>query len=576
MNHQLDQIVSRQDTNSAKWEFYHLLNPKADASTIPLWVADMDFPCSDEIVAALHRRVDRRIFGYSAHMSGEFFRSVCGWFQHRFGWYINSKDVMVSFGVVPALGCLVKILTKPGDNVLIQQPVYYPFMSMVTNNGRNVLANQLVNDGNGYYSIDFEDFEQKAALPETTLFILCSPHNPVGRVWTKEELQRMTEICVRHGVKIVSDEIHCDITRQGVKHYPLPVACPDAQDQMVICTAPSKSFNIAGLHASYIVATDEEIRKKWKDIVTKQLGMDMMACLSITATEAAYFESERWLDEVRAYIDDNLKFMKAYLAENAPRVKFRIPDATYLTWLDIRDYGLDSRDLWNELASDGKVLLENGTLFGQQGNGFIRLNAASPRPILAEAVRRFVYTVNRVRTGHKAPDFSYITRDGQSGQAADLFAGNGKTLLCFLRYAGCTVCQYDIHQLTELTDALNERGIKPTVILQSSPENANKLGTLRFPVICDPDEKLYKIYSIMPAIEKKALITSSGLDRIEAATAAGYHHGEYEGNENQLPALFVINSQGTVEYAKYLTDVDIQPALDQILEQFEKKGGNLQ
>lgn len=568
MPYNFNQVTSRRDTNSAKWEFYQLLNPKADEDTIPLWVADMDFPCSDEIVEALHRRVDRKIFGYSAHMTGEFFRAVCGWYQHRFGWYINSRDVLVSFGVVSALGCLIKILTEPGDSILIQQPVYYPFMNMIANNGRVVLANQLVNDGAGYYTIDFADFEEKAARPETKLLILCSPHNPVGRVWTVEELRRMTEICARHGVRIVSDEIHGDLTRRGVCHYPLPVAAPEHQSQMIVCTAPSKTFNIAGLQASYIVCPDEEVRKKWKDVMTKQMGLDMMASLSITATEAAYYESEDWLEQIRAYLDENLAFMKEYLAVNAPRVKFRVPEATYLTWLDVREYGLASQALWNELASDGKVLLESGTLFGESGNGFIRLNTASPRPILQEALRRFVSIVNRVRPGRQAPAFTAETREGESVSSADLFARRERTLLCFLRYAGCTVCQYDVRELARLNGELERRGIATAVVMQSSRENAMGLGELPFPILCDPEGTLYRRYSVAPAVELKSLITPQAMERVEAASGLGLRHGAYEGEEKQLPALFVLDGQGMAQYASYPRDIDIGPSLEEILREF--------
>lgn len=572
MKNRLDQIVSRQDTHSAKWEFYQLMNPKADDTCIPLWVADMDFPCSDNIVNSLHQRVDKRIFGYSAHMTGEFFRAICGWFQHRFGWYINSRDIVVSFGVVSALGCLVKILTEQGDNVLIQQPVYYPFMSMIRNNGRNVVANQLITDGDGYYTIDFEDFERKAALPQTKLFILCSPHNPVGRVWTREELRQMTSICVKYGVKIVSDEIHCDLARCGVQHLPLPVACPEHKNQMIICTAPSKSFNIAGLHASYIVIRDEEIRIKWKELMTKQLGMDMMASLSITATEAAYFESEEWLDEVRSYIDENLKFMKDYLAVHAPKVKFCIPEATYLTWLDVSAYGVESRPLWNELASEGKVLLESGTLFGPQGEGFIRLNAASPRPILEEAIKRFANIVSRLRSGDSAPMFSAETSDGDTIQAAELYSRSKKTMLCFLRYAGCPLCQYDIRQLSDMTAVLREREIEPVIVLQSGRESTFELGKLPFKVICDQNAELYQLYRVVPAVDKRTLVTAAVLERLEAVEKAGFSHGKREGDEKQLPAVFVIDSMGRVEYARYLMDIDIAPALKDISMRYLKRG----
>ena len=568
MPYNFDQVVSRRDTNSAKWEFYHLLNPKADENTIPLWVADMDFPCSDGIVNALHHRVDRRIFGYSAHMTGEFFRAVCGWYQHRFDWYIDSKHILISFGVVSALGCLIKVLTEPGDSILIQQPVYYPFMNMINNNGRTVLANQLVNDGNGYYTIDFEDFEEKASRPETKLFILCSPHNPVGRVWTIEELRRMVEICVRHGVRIVSDEIHGDLTRRGVRHYPLPVAVPEYEDKMIICTAPSKTFNIAGLQASYIVCPDEEIRKEWRNVMTKQMGLDMMASLSITATEAAYYESEEWLEEIRAYIDDNLAFMKEYLARNAPQVKFWIPEATYLTWLDIRAYGVDSQALWNELASDGKVLLESGTLFGESGNGFIRMNVASPRAILQEALRRFVSIVNRVRPGRLAPDFTAAARDGRTVSAHELFREQRRTLLCFLRYAGCTVCQYDMGEIARLYGELQEKGITPVVVIQSSRENADRLGNLPYTVLFYPEVDLYRLYSVSPAVTLKTLLTPKAMERVEAAAGLGIRHGAYEGEEKQLPALFVVDEDGVAQYASYPQDINIAPALEEILHIF--------
>ena len=387
MVYDFDTFVSRDQTNSVKWEFMQMFEPKATPETIPMWVADMDFPCAQPILEALHKRVDRAIFGYSSHHTSEYYQAVCGWFQRRFNWNVDSVSIVFSPGVVPAIGYLINLLTEPGDGVIIQPPVYYPFKSKIEVYGRKVVNNPLLYQS-GTYSMDYEDLELKAKDPKNKLLILCSPHNPVGRVWSKEELQTLGDICFQHNVFIISDEIHFDLVRKGVIHTPLEKLFPKQKERIITTTAPSKTFNLAGLQLANIIIHDPEIRDKWYAYVRDRLSINGPNALSIVAAQAAYTHGEEWLEAVLAYLDENIKFLQSFLAKHLPKVKLVPLEGTYLAWLDFTAYGFPQEELVRRIVHEAKVLLEDGTLFGEEGKGFMRMNIATTRSILDEALAR--------------------------------------------------------------------------------------------------------------------------------------------------------------------------------------------
>jgi len=559
-------FVDRNNTNSAKWEFMQLMDPEATDSTLPLWVADMDFPCAKPILDALHERVDRQIFGYSAHNTGEYYRAVCGWYQHRFNWYVNSSDLVYSPGVVPAIGYLIEILTQPGDGIIIQRPVYYPFTNMINSHSRKIVNNPLVNH-NGYYEMDFEDLENKAKNPNTKMLIFCSPHNPVGRVWKEEELKRLGQICLDNGLIIVSDEIHYDLVKRGLKHIPLVTLFPEHKNRIISCTAPSKTFNLAGMQLSNIVIHDEEIRNKWNEYVVGQLGIFMPNSFSIVAAQAAYTYGEDWLEQVIDYVDGNKHFVQEFLKEHLPKAKYSVPEGTYLLWVDLSDYGHTQEQLEKVIHRDSKVLTDMGVLFGEEGKGFIRLNAACTRAILKEALERIAGAVNKLKKGDKAPDFVYDTPWKKEIRLSEKVKEK-TTFLYFLRYYGCTLCQLEIADIIENYHKFIEKNAQMLVVLQSDPALIREQvkGELPFDIVCDPEQKLFKLYQVRPAVSMEDALSARIFDKVRIANERGLKHGKYEGNELQLPALFLVDSGLTVRYVHYSKEMADLLTIDDMVE----------
>lgn len=382
-----DKVVDRIDTDSVKWDFRTNCSPKAQKDGLPLWIADMDFECADPIIKALHHRVDHKIFGYSSNNSDKYFDAFCNWYKRRFDWDIDRKSVVFSPGVVPAIALLVRVLTKPSEGVIIQKPVYYPFTNKIENNDRKVINNSLIYE-DGTYKMDYEDLDKKASDPNNKVLILCSPHNPVGRVWSEEELKRVVEICKKHDVWIVADEIHSDLIRKEVKHTPLQLLCSDYKDKIVTCVAPSKSFNLAGMQLSNIIINNAELRKRYKHEIVATGGVSSPNPFAIVSAIAAYNESEDWLDELNDYLDKNVEFIKEFLLNNIPKAKLIYPEGTYLVWIDLNAFGLNEIDLEDLMFKKANVLLDEGYIFGKEGIGFERINAACPRSILKECLER--------------------------------------------------------------------------------------------------------------------------------------------------------------------------------------------
>ncbi len=403
MTFNFDEEIERTGTHSIKWEFLfeghklvfgdHAQAKHGRDRLLPMWVADMDFRCPPAVIEALTERVAHGIFGY-AMPSDSYYEAVIDWMARRYGVVVEREWLVLTPGVVPALNMLVETLIAPGDKVLVQRPVYYPFFAAIENNGGEIVSNTLVLE-NGRYTIDFDDLAAKAADPAVKMAILCSPHNPVGRVWTREELTRFGEICLANDVLVISDEIHCDLIYDGVAFTSFAAINETFAQKSIICTAPSKTFNMAGLKTSNIIIQDKEIRAKFNKTLNRH-GLMGGNALGIVATEAAYTHGEAWLAEVMAYIEANYHFLVAYLAEHLPQLEVIRPEGTYLVWVDCRKLGLDPAARRQLLLGEAKVFLDNGEMFGPEGEGFERFNLACPRSILAEALERIVTAVSHL------------------------------------------------------------------------------------------------------------------------------------------------------------------------------------
>lgn len=384
MEYNFDEIIERRGTASIKYDFIKETYPLAKEATLPLWVADMDFNVSDAIKEAIIARANKPIFGYSDIKTKEYSEATIKWMKEKHDYTVKENEIFFSPGIVPAIGLLIMALTKENDSILIQQPVYTPFINLVKENKRNLVNSPLIENKNGCYEIDFNDFENKIINEKVKLFILCSPHNPVGRVWTKDELKQIGEICINHNVIVLSDEIHADITRKDYKH--IPIASLFTQDNFVSLTAPSKTFNIAGLKMSNIIIKNKEIQNKWVDYCSKKLHISDPNCFVHDTLIAAYTKSEDWYNQLLDYLDENMAFINSFIKENLPKAKFNIPEATFLAWIDLREYNVDYDKLSDLFVTKGNFAIQHGSMFGKEGTGFFRLNAGCPREIIKTAL----------------------------------------------------------------------------------------------------------------------------------------------------------------------------------------------
>ncbi len=373
--------VNRKGSDCYKWDSVSEIYGEEDI--LPLWVADMDFRSPECVVEAIKARADHGVFGYSI-LPEDYFSAVTDWLKYRHGIDVRKEWIVPVQGVVPAVNMVIQEFTSEGDSVLVQQPVYYPFMSGTENNGRRVLSSDLV-FMDGRYSIDFDDFEEKASRPETKLFILCSPHNPVGRVWTEQELEKMITICRKHGVTVLSDEIHSDLVWPGNVHHP-SLSAAGAMDCTITCYAPSKTFNQPGLNAAYMVIPDEELRRAMK----KRLEKNWISRLNVfgpVAQTAAYRGGREWLENVMEYIRGSMEMCMDFFKKELPQARPVKPEATYLLWVDMRDL-CPAEELTDILRHKARVALDEGEMFGPAGAGFARINTGCSRELLLEALKR--------------------------------------------------------------------------------------------------------------------------------------------------------------------------------------------
>ncbi len=379
MKYNFDEPVVRRGTNCVKWD------ETADPDIIPMWVADMDFRVAPAIQKALEDRVAHGVFGYNI-VPESYYEAVISWFRRRHQWEISRESILYTTAVVPAVSCVIKALTMPGEKVLILSPAYNCFFSSIQNNGCEVLESPLASE----FKVDWQDFEQKCADEKTTLFLLCNPHNPCGRVWTREELQRMYDICHHHGVTVISDEIHCELIMPGYEFVPFGTVTDDC----VVMNSPSKNFNTAGLQIANIICTNPE----WRRRIDRAININEVCDVNpfgIVALQAAYNDSEDWLDALNLYLWENYKTLCDFFAREMPQLKVTRLEGTYLVWVDHSALGISTDEFFNRLLDEGHVWVSAGTMYGPQtGEGFIRINIACPRSQLNEALRRIASVVN--------------------------------------------------------------------------------------------------------------------------------------------------------------------------------------
>lgn len=387
MNYDFDTIINRRNTNSTKWD------TSKEKDIIPMWIADMDFKTADQVIKTLEKRVHHGIFGY-ATIPDSYYEAEVSWWDKRHNFKIKKEWIEASTGVIPSLSAVVQAFTEPGDKVLIQSPVYNYFNSSITNNKCNIVLNELKYNGE-YYEIDFDDFEKKASDEKVKVFILCNPHNPVGRVWNQYELERLGEICLKHKVIVLVDEIHRDLVYKENKHIPFASISESFLMNSITCTAPSKTFNIAGLKTSNIIVANEEYRKK----VNRSLNINEAIepnVFGIEALIAAYNEGEEWLDQLLDYLQGNREYLISFMNKRIPKLNAIKPEATYLIWIDCRSLGINSKELSKRILEEGNLRISDGHTYGEAGDGFIRINIACSRTVLVEALERLEKVLERL------------------------------------------------------------------------------------------------------------------------------------------------------------------------------------
>ena len=401
---ELDQIINRKGTACTKWDYEFtpqgVPQPRISSDDVlaidnqlQLWIADMDFRSPQAVIDALVARAQHGIFGYTMPPQS-YYDAIIGWMQKRHNWTIKQEWILSSPGVKPSLSAILQAFTQPGDGVLIQTPIYHPFYDLIERNGREIMHNPLIENADRY-EIDWADFEQKVANPKTTMVMLCHPHNPVGRVWTHDELKRMGQLCVEHNAYFAADEIHADLTFPWSNLATIGVACADTMHNNFVCTSPTKTFNLPGLKASNVIVSNPDLRAKVQNqfLMNNIRGINLMGAVAL---EAAYAHGEAWLNDVMAYVEANYWFTKEYISEHLPQLNLYKPEASYLLWVDCRALGLEANELHNILCEKANVKLNKGSVFGDAGAGFMRINIGCPRPILAAALERMCRTLQEV------------------------------------------------------------------------------------------------------------------------------------------------------------------------------------
>ena len=382
--HDFDTTLNRRNTQCKKWDTY-------GDDVIPMWIADTDFKCPEPIVKAIQKRAEHEVFGYPCIDKG-YEEAVCGWQKRRLGWEAKPEWVEYTPAVVPAIVYAMRAFTNPGDNVLVQMPAYHPFHQVIPHNGRYIAPNRLLHGEDGAWSIDWEDMEKKLSEPRTTMFLLCSPHNPTGKCFTREELEKISQLCIKHHVFVVSDEIHSDIIYKGFKHIPFGSVSEGAANNCVVCVNPSKTFNIAGFRTGAAIIPNLNNHDRFYSEMEnlKAFGRNIFGTLAV---QTAYTECDYYADQLMEYLQGNLEYTRKFLEENIPQIKLGQIQATYLLWLDCSALGMDHITMMDFFLKKAKVALNDGYTFGPGGDGFMRLNIACPRAQLTEALKRMAAAV---------------------------------------------------------------------------------------------------------------------------------------------------------------------------------------
>ncbi|RHG37416.1 pyridoxal phosphate-dependent aminotransferase [Fusobacterium varium] len=393
MKYCFDEKIDRSKNHSAKWA--ELGKKFGTDDLFPMWIADMDIKTAPEIVQAMKEKVEQEIFGY-VYRPDSYYKSAAEWLERRFGYKISEKTLIHSPGVVPSLSILVKLMTNEDEKILIQTPVYYPFAETIKDNNRTLVTNELVRDENGYYTMNFDDLEEKLSDEKVTLFILCSPHNPVGRVWKKEELAKVGELCLKYNVRIIADEIWRDIIMPGVVHTPMASISKEIEDITVTCFSPTKTFNIAGLQASFATFPRKEELERF-DCELGILDIKRNNPFSLVAFETAYTKCDEWVNQLNEFLSSNMDYAIDFIKNRIPEVKICKAEGTYLLWLDFSSLGFTKEELSEFMKREAKVAMDDGYWFGDNGIGYERMNIACPRYMLEEGLTRIEKAVKSLR-----------------------------------------------------------------------------------------------------------------------------------------------------------------------------------
>lgn len=579
MKYDFSVVPDRSGCSSSKWR----AAPNADVQHVPLSTADMEFPTAPPIVEALKELADTTILGYT-DPTPQYLDAVCSWMKRRHGFEVDPEWILPTPGVVYALGMLVEAMSEPGESVVIISPVYYPFDLSVTAKERNILYSDLKLD-NGRYVIDYEDLEKKTARDDAKLLLFCNPHNPVGRVWSRDELEKVVDICSRNNVFIIDDEIHQDIIMPGHHHTVLATISEKAKEICAVCTAPSKTFNLAGLQCSSIIIPNRLAYAKAKATHMLNLISHLNIC-GYRACEAAYNQCEDWLEEAIQIIHGNALYIEAFMKENFPEIKVFPLEGTYLLWLDMRGLGMTHKELEVLMKQDAGLYLDEGYIFGMSGRGFERINLACARVTLERAMERFKAAVQNKRkqweaegrpyhqtleTGSTLAGFVYDTPC-----ASDLKLEQSiqkPTVLVFSRYYTCSICQMMLAQLRQAWPLIQQKGYDLKVVLQSTQQSvaeATKDDPFPFDLICDPEAKLYDRYNVFEADSPFSMVAGDiqlvkNMGGVKNVLMNSFMGEKTEGRAQQLPAVFVVSPDMEIKYAHYARNLSDIPDISQLL-----------
>lgn len=592
MKYDFKTVVDRSGCGSLKW------NGHKGASTeyVPLSVADMEFVTAEPIKQALKDVAENRILGYT-EPTDEYYDAVTSWMKRKHDFDVKKEWIITTPGVVDALAVLIDAETKPGDSVIILTPVYYPFDISVTAKSRKIVYSKLINNG-GHYEIDFDDLAEKAKRKNVTALLFCNPHNPVGRVWTREELKRVADICCENGLFIIDDEIHNDLIMPGYTHTVMANVSDEVKNHIAVCTAPSKTFNIAGVQCSNIIIPNETARTKALicSMANMQTALNIFA---YSACIAAYTECDEWLDELLTVIKGNADFVRDFMAENFSEIKVIPLEGTYLLWLDMRGTGLSYTEM-KKLLEECHIYLDNGEMFGREGRGFQRINIACPRETLKKAMERFKEGLNRVYEGYKingAPYHKTLTEGEKienfvytSAYGTNRTLGNKKALIVFSRFFDCPVTKGMLKIVKGIYPALSYYNCDVKFVIQSGlDEIAPAQKDYPFELIADPQAKLYDMYNIFEADGMMGVV---GGDRLVGAAIgkdikkilriksfnklAGAILGDEDEESNgkrqlQLPAFICVDETLTVTYSHYCETLSDMPSAVNLIKGIKKR-----